>query len=250
MRKLSVVIIAFNEVANIGACIDSVKEIVDDIVVVDSGSNDGTQELAENKGARVVYHAFEGHIEQKNWAITQAKYSFVLSLDADEKLSSELATSILKTKVENGEAYSMNRLNFYVGKAIKTCGLYPDRKLRLWESSKGKWTGTNPHDKFEVEKGVGIKHLEGDILHNTFPTHQDFLNQIEKFSSISAIQLKQKSVPVLFAKMLVNPVLRFIKIYFLKAGIIDGYTGWLICYHFSREVFLKYFKALKLKFDL
>jgi len=249
MRKLSVVIIAWNEAANIGDCIDSVKDIADDLVVVDSGSNDGTQAIAESKGARVIYHAFEGHIQQKNWAISQAKSSFILSLDADEKLSEKLAESVLNAKNDTADGYEMNRLNFYCGTAIITCGLYPDSKLRLWNSSKGKWTGNNPHDRFEMDSNAVIVNLDGDILHNTFATHQDFLSQIEKFSSISAKHLQRQSYILLFTKMLLNPILRFVKIYFIKGGITDGSIGFTICYHFSREVFLKYFKAIKLKFS-
>ena len=123
MENLSVVIITFNEERNIGRCLDSVKDIADDVVVVDSFSTDRTKEICTEKGARFVTHEFPGHIEQKNWAITQAKYSFVLSLDADEALSDDLKQSIIAVKKEKlFDAYSMNRLTNYCGKWIHHCG--------------------------------------------------------------------------------------------------------------------------------
>src|ERR1700741_2612456 len=167
MPQLSVVIITFNEEKNIARCLDSVKEIADDIVVVDSFSKDKTKEICLAKGARFVEHAFEGHIQQKNWAITQAEFPHVLSLDADEALDETLRKSILEVKNNwNKEGYYMNRLTNYCGNWVKHCGWYPDKKLRLWDSRKGSWTGINPHDKYEMKEGDKTTgYLKGDILH-------------------------------------------------------------------------------------
>ncbi len=126
MSKLSVVIIANNEEENIGRCIASVEGLADEIIMVDSFSTDKTCEIAHNLGARVIQHTFEGHIEQKNWAREQVIYPYVLSLDADESLSEELKNSIAAVKNDfKFDGYTMNRLNFYCGKPIKTCGWYP-----------------------------------------------------------------------------------------------------------------------------
>ena len=123
--QISVVIIAFNEERNIGRCIDSVKEIADDIVVVDSFSKDNTEEICSEKNARFIQHPFEGHIEQKNWAITQAKHQYVLSLDADEALDEQLISEISFIKSNwTHDGYSMNRLNQFCGKWIKHGGWY------------------------------------------------------------------------------------------------------------------------------
>lgn len=251
IRKISVVIITLNEEANIVRCIQSVKRIADDIVVVDSFSSDKTCEVATQEGARVVQHAFEGHIQQKNWAITQAKYPFILSLDADEYLSDSLQKSIEVIKSSgNSDGYTMNRLNFYCGKAIKTCGWYPDRKLRLWDSAKGKWKGTNPHDTFVMQEGSRIKSLKGDILHDTYPTKQDLLNQVQKFATISARHIKHRSVYYLIFKSIFSPPFKFFKNFLLNKGFLNGYTGLFICFQQAREVFLKYTRALKLKYSL
>jgi glycosyltransferase involved in cell wall biosynthesis len=248
MNQLSAVIISYNEETNIGACIDSVKGVADEVVVVDSYSTDKTREVALAKGARVIEHAFEGHIQQKNWARLQATNDYVLSLDADEQLSEELRTSLLEAKQHfTADGYSMNRLNFYCGKPIKTCGWYPDRKLRLWNRNKGEWKGVNPHDKFELNSNATEKFLTGDIWHNTYPDKAALLSQVEKFANISAQQLKQHNILFLVFKMIFSAPFRFIKNYFFKLGFTEGKAGWEICYHQSREVFLKYLRALALK---
>ena len=250
MNKLSVVIITFNEEENIGKCIDSVREVADEIVVVDSFSTDRTIEIAKAKGARIIQHKFEGHIQQKNFAKEQAAYNWVLSIDADETLSDELAQSISKAKYDSdADGYTMNRLNFYCGKPVKTCGWYPDKKLRLWNRTKGSWTGINPHDKFELQKTAIAKHLSGDLLHNTYPTHESFLAQRDKFATISAQHLKSKNVFVLLLKLIFSAPFKFFRTYFLLLGFTEGTTGLVICFHLSREVFLKYFRAIKFKYS-
>jgi glycosyltransferase involved in cell wall biosynthesis len=248
MRKISLVIIAFNEEKQIAYCLESARDIVDDIVVVDSYSTDRTAEIVASYNARFVQHAFEGHIQQKNWAITQAKYPFILSLDADERLSEKLRASILKAKeMDHIDGFSMNRLNFYCGRPIKHCGWYPDKKLRLWDSSKGKWEGRNPHDKYQMQANAKLMHLEGDILHNTYPDKESLVKQVEKFSGITSQYLKEKSWLFLLFKLSFSPSFKFFQSFVLKTGFLEGSTGLFICYQLSREVFLRYQKALMLK---
>jgi glycosyltransferase involved in cell wall biosynthesis len=250
MEKLSVVIIAFNEEKKIGACLDSVLDIADDILVLDSFSTDKTEEIVRSKGARFEQHVFDGHIQQKNRAITYARYPFVLSLDADEQLDENLRTSIRKIKEnKTADGYTMNRLNFYCGKPVRTCGWYPDRKLRLWDSSKGAWGGTNPHDRYEMQEGAVIGHLQGDILHDTYSSLQELQRTVEKFSTIGALQLREKSLVYLCFKLLVSPPVKFLRNYFLRLGFTDGSAGWTICKYQVKEVSLKYYKAIRLKFE-
>jgi glycosyltransferase involved in cell wall biosynthesis len=250
MNKLSAVIITLNEGDNIAKCINSIRGVADEIVVVDSFSSDRTTEIAENEGARVIQNKFEGHIQQKNFAKQQAASDWVLSIDADEVLSAELEQSILEAKQNfTVDGFTMNRLNFYCGKPIKTCGWYPDTKLRLWNRTKGEWTGVNPHDTFELYGNEQTQHLKGDILHNTYPTHEAFLNQVEKFATISAKHLKGGNVFYLIAKMLFSPPFKFIRNYFWKLGFTEGKVGLIICAQQSREVFLKYYRAIKLKYQ-
>ena len=244
MPQLSVVIITYNEEKNIARCLQSVKEVADDIVVVDSFSTDKTQEICGAHGARFVQHAFPGHIEQKNWAITQARFPHVLSLDADEALDEQLVKSILEIKKNwQHDGYYMNRLTNYCGQWIRHCGWYPDTKLRLWDSRKGQWEGINPHDKYELaggDKNAGF--LQGNILHYSYYTIEGHLLQTEKFSTISAKALFDKGKKASWIKIYISPVAKFLQGYFLKLGILDGYYGFRICKISAQSTYLKYSK--------
>lgn len=247
MIKLSAVIITYNEERDIGRCLDSLSGIADDVVVVDSFSTDKTRDICLSKGARFVEHVFEGHIEQKNYAITQAKYPFVLSLDADEALSPELKASIMAVKKNKKyDGYTMNRLNYYCGQWLKHCGWYPDRKLRLWDSLKGQWGGDNPHDKFIMTKEAQTTHLKGDLLHYSFYTEEEHLQQIEKFSTIGAQTLYKKGVKADVFKRFMHPVARFVKAYIIKMGFLDGKKGFMVCKNSAYANYLKYSKLHRL----
>ena len=248
MTPISAVIITFNEEKNIGRCLASLQGIVDDIVVVDSFSKDKTEEICKQYNVRFVQHAFEGHIEQKNWAITQAKYPHVLSLDADEALDDALRQSNLNVKADwkyNG--YSMNRLTNYCGSWVHHCGWYPDTKLRLWDSRLGSWGGDNPHDKFELEKAYNqTSHLKGDILHYSYYSLEDHYKQVTYFTDIlaKAQYKKGKKAPLLV--LLLSPVVKFIKDYFIKKGFLDGKVGFQICRISAYATFTKYRKLRRL----
>lgn len=249
-NKISAVIITFNEEQHIGNCIQSVAHIADEIIIVDSFSKDRTVEIAENMGAIVLQHAFEGHIQQKNWARKQARFDWVLSLDADECLSQELLEQILSLKrmhfkVNANEekpiyGFTMNRLNHLNNKPIKGCGWYPDKKLRLWNNRFGQWTGTNPHDRFELQNSLETQHIKGDILHYTYNDRKSVLKQAIKFGKIGAQNVKDQFLLTIFIKMLISPSVKFFKNYFIKRGIIYGWNGFFICICQWLESFIKY----------
>jgi len=244
MIPISAVIITFNEERNIARCLESLKDIVDDIVVVDSFSKDKTKEICESYGVRFVEHIFEGHIEQKNWAITQAKYPHILSLDADETLNETLKKSILTVK-ENWQAdgFTMNRLTNYCGHWIHHCGWYPDTKLRLWDSRKGSWGGTNPHDKFELhDENSKIIHLKGDILHYSYYSLSDHYKQVEYFTTILAKAQYEKGKKAPLITLILSPVVKFIKDFFIKKGFLDGRIGFRICRISAFATYTKYKK--------
>ncbi len=246
--QLSVVIITYNEERNIGRCLDAVQKIADDIVVIDSFSTDKTEAICKEKGARFVHHKFEGHIEQKNWAITQAKFPIILSLDADEAPDENLIASIQKVKLDwINDGYEMNRLTNYCGKWIRHCGWYPDTKLRLWNSAKGKWGGTNPHDNYQLNADSKIGFLNGDILHYSFYTVEQHYKQVEYFTDISAKAMFAQGKKSSSFKLILNPFAKFLKDYFFKLGILDGYYGYLICRISAKATYLKYKKLLKLQ---
>ncbi len=246
MIKLSVVIITFNEEKNIERCLLSVKEVADEIVVLDSFSKDKTLAICEKHGVKFFEHAFDGHIQQKNRAVTYASYDHVLSLDADEALDYSLKNSILEIKKNFvKEGYYMNRLTNYCGHWVKHCGWYPDTKLRLWDRTKGQWTGINPHDKYELfagDKNAG--HLKGDILHYSYYSVADHYKQVEYFTTISAKAYFENGKNAPLFKLIVNPVAKFVDHYFLKLGFLDGKAGYLISRISAYATYLKY-KKLK-----
>jgi glycosyltransferase involved in cell wall biosynthesis len=242
--SLSVVIITFNEERNIGRCLDAVRSIADDVVVVDSFSNDRTKEICLAKGARFVQHAFEGHIQQKNWAITQARFPHILSLDADEAPDEHLCAAILEVKKNwTHDGYTMNRLTNYCGQWIRHCGWYPDTKLRLWDSRKGAWGGINPHDKYELNDAkTPIKKLNGDLLHYSYYTIEEHYRQAEKFSTIAAKAMYAHGKKVNAVVPVIKSLAKFFRNYILKAGFLDGKNGWIICRITAYETWQKYSK--------
>ena len=239
--KISAVIITFNEEKNIGRCLDSLTGIVDEIVVIDSFSTDKTQEICEQKGVKFITHKFDGHIQQKNWAITQATFQYVLSLDADEALSKELKKSILEIKNNcTKDGYSFNRMTNYCGKWIKHGGWYPDRKLRLWDKSKGKWGGKNPHDTFIMNPNSSTEHIKGDLFHYSYYQIEEHKKQAKYFAEIGAKSYHEHGKKASVFKVIFSPIARFISSYFIKLGFLDGYYGWVIAVISYRETALKY----------
>lgn len=244
MPKLSVVIITFNEEKNIARCIQSVQQVADEIVVLDSFSKDKTKEICLSLGVNFFEHVFDGHIQQKNRAITYAKNNHVLSLDADEALDETLIKSILAVKQNfSCDGYYMNRLTNYCGNWVKHCNWYPDKKLRLWDSTKGHWTGTNPHDKYELFEGdKKAGHLKGDILHYSINSIADHYKQVEYFTTIASKAYFSKGKKAPFYKLVINPIAKFIDHYILHLGFLDGKTGFLVSKISAYATYLKYKK--------
>lgn len=245
--KISCVIITYNEEKNIERCIKSVKDVVDDIVIIDSFSTDRTKEICAKHKVRFVEHVFEGHIEQKNYAITQAKFPYILSIDADEALSDKLKESILEVKNNwDSDGYYFNRLTNYCGKWIKHCGWYPDQKLRLWDSRLGLWAGTNPHDRYEMKPAARLKYIKGDLLHYSYYTISQHIDQVNKFTEIGAREAVNSGRRSNLLKIIINPMWKFFRDYFLKRGFMDGYHGFVICKISAQATFIKYIKMKEL----
>lgn len=249
MLKLSVVVITFNEEKNIGRCIESVKDIADEILVIDSFSKDKTEEICNSYGVRFEKHAFEGYIEQKEYALRQATYDHVLSLDADEALDETLAQEVVAAKKNwNADVFSMNRLTNYCGKWVRHSGWYPDVKVRLVDRTKVKWGGINPHDELISTAGkLEQKHLKGDMLHYSFYTPEEHYKQIENFSTIGAKAYYDKGKRSNLLKLAVNPAIKFLKDYLVKRGFMDGALGFRICYLSAGATYKKYRKLYQLQ---
>ncbi|NND95421.1 MAG: glycosyltransferase family 2 protein [Flavobacteriales bacterium] len=248
MTKLSAVVITFNEEKNIDRCLTSLKGVVDEIIVVDSYSSDSTESICKEHDVNFIQNPFKGHIEQKNFAMKKANYDYVLSLDADEALDDRLRDAILAEKQElSFDSYSFNRLTNYCGKWIRHCGWYPDTKTRLWNKHKGRWGGVNPHDKVTMDRGSSSKHLKGDLLHYSFYTVQQHLDQIEYFTDISSKAAHDNGKRSNYLKLLVKPMFKFLRDYILKLGILDGYYGFIICKNSTYAKYLKYKKLMTLQ---
>jgi glycosyltransferase involved in cell wall biosynthesis len=247
--KLSVVIITLNEEKNIARCIESVRSVADEVVVVDSLSTDKTKEISEALGARVIEQKFLGYVEQKNFALKACQYDYVLSLDADEALDEELQKEILKVKNNfQADGYEFNRLTNYNGEWIRHSGWYPDTKLRLVKKAKAKWVGNNPHDALNVE-GV-VSHLSGDMLHYSYDSISAHVLQTNKFSTIEAHTLFTKGKRATLMKLVTRPLYQFFKDYILKKGFLDGRYGFIICFINSLYVLLKYAKMMDMEKEL
>jgi glycosyltransferase involved in cell wall biosynthesis len=248
MAKLSATIITFNEEKKIGRCLQSLKGVVDEIVVVDSLSTDKTREICLSHQVIFIENPFPGYIEQKNFALSKATHSHVLSLDADEYLSEELSGSILKEKEKGfpSDGYTMNRYNFYCGKWVRHGTYYPDRKLRLLNVQKGNWGGQNPHDKIIMQEGATFQQLKGDLLHYTYQSIEEHNKQTDRFSTIAAKALFDKGKKPSYTKLLLNPAWAFFKGYFIKLGFLDGFAGYMIARFTAIQSFLKYAKLIRL----
>jgi glycosyltransferase involved in cell wall biosynthesis len=247
--KLSVSIITFNEEKHIERCIRSVADVADEIVVVDSLSTDNTKKICLALGATFIEQPFLGYKEQKNFALDQVHHDHVLSLDADEALSPELLGSIKRAKAAGFPAsgYTMNRRSWYCNSWIYHGYWYPDTKLRLAMRSKVHWKGINPHDKLEIDSNEKIVHLEGDILHYTYYTIDEHIQQGNKFSTIAARAYFEQGKRSNILKLLINPVWAFIFSFILKKGFLDGFNGYVISKQTANQTFLKYAKLLQLQ---
>jgi glycosyltransferase involved in cell wall biosynthesis len=245
---LSVVILTLNEEANIRRCIESVTGIADEIVVVDSFSTDRTEAICRQFNVRFIQHRFEGFIEQKNWAIDQARCDHVLSLEGDEALSPALHQSIKAAKANwTHDAFYFNRLSRYCGQWIRHSGWYPDQKLRLWNKRIGRFGGRNPHDRFILNEGATKRFLKGDLLHYAFSSISEHMALANRYSDIKAANLYASGKQGSWGNVLVNPAWKFMRDYFFKLGLLDGFYGLVICAIGAQANFLKYVKLMEKK---
>jgi len=249
MLKLSGVIITYNEERNIEKCLESLVNVVDEIVVIDSFSTDSTKSICERFNVMFIEQKFLGYIEQKNFALSQASHDYIVSLDGDESLSKELQKSILALKSNwKFDGYYANRFNNFCGQWIKYSDWYPNKKLRVFDRRKAEWQGINPHDNIQLhDKTQKIGYLKGDILHLTYQSYDEFYQKTEYFSTIAAKAYFDKGKTASIWKLLWNPSWAFFKAYFLRLGFLDGYNGFVICKETARITYLKYSKLRQLQ---
>lgn len=246
MKKISAAIITFNEEKNIKRCIDSL-DFCNEIVVVDSLSSDKTCEIAKELGAKVIDQKFLGHIDQKQLAVDNCTNEWILSLDADEEVSTELREELINLLQSDlkSDAYEMPRVSFHLGRWIRHGGWYPDKKIRLFNKSKAHWGGYNPHDKVIVNGSVGK--LKGDLKHYVFKDLRHNIDTNNSYSSIMAEDLDKNGKNFSYTKLFLKPVGKFLEVYLYKRGFLDGMPGFIIAVGAAYSMFLKFAKLWEIQ---
>lgn len=242
--KISATIISLNEEKNIGDCIKSL-DWVDEVVVVDSLSTDRTCEIARELGAVVIDQKFLGHVKQKQLAVDKCSHDWVISLDADERVSEELKNSITELFEKTPEdqlvhGYTVARKNFHLGRWIMHGGWYPDRKVRVFNKQHGHWAGVDPHDGIVIEGEEG--YLKGALEHYVFENLEHNIKTNNFYSSISARIFYEEGKKPSLTKLLFKPAGKFVETYLIKRGFMDGLPGFIIAMGAAYSIFLKYAK--------
>jgi len=241
MIKLSVIIITLNEERNLERCLLSVKDIADEIVVLDSNSTDKTLAIAKSFGAVTQQHAFEGYVTARKRVEALASYDHILAIDADEALSDKLIESIKQLKNNwKYDGYSIARRTNYCGKWVNHSGWYPERKLRLYKRGSGEWTGKYVHEKFILYSGEKVGKISGDLFHYSYYRVEDHRLRSEKYAYLSALELFESGYKISLFLIYSKTIIKFIRDYFVKFGFLDGKTGYTISYIAARATFIKY----------
>jgi glycosyltransferase involved in cell wall biosynthesis len=239
---VSLAVTACNEESRLGKCLASARGLVREIIVVDSGSTDGTVAIAKAAEARVISQEWLGHCAQKQVALDACTQPWILILDADEEISGELRESIRlffsSGDVDWFHGCRFNRKVCFLGRWIRHGDWYPDTKLRLARRDKACMGGNAAHDTVLVEGAV--KHLRGDLLHDSYPTIQSYLDKIGPFADEFVRRQQEAGQRWSLAANLLRPLWRFIRAYFLRLGFLDGFPGFWIAYATSLSVFVRY----------
>lgn len=255
--QISAVLITRNEERRLPQALESLAGVADEILVVDSGSTDRTREIAEQKGARVITRPWEGYSRQKNFAAAQARFDWILSLDADEVLTPELAAELRQIKEQeppgpesgrDAAGYRMPRLAFYRGRWIRHCGWYPDHKLRLYERRRARWVGDYVHERVQADGPV--RTLRGDLHHFTCDSLDEHRRATDRYTTLAAQEAYARRnrwvLPRALTMTIAGPPWKFIETYFLRQGFRDGRAGLVIAWMAACYVQQKYAKLWRL----
>jgi len=259
--QLSATLITLNEERRLPRALASLSEIADEILVVDSGSADRTREIAAQHGARVISHPWEGYSRQKNFAASQAKFDWILSLDADEVVTPELAAELREIKERGPESgneaavgFRMPRLPWYRGRWIRHSGWYPDHKLRLYDRRRARWVGDYVHESVQADGPV--RTLRGDLHHFTCDSLDDHFRTVDRYTTLAAQEACEQSksnrkttgwiLSRALAMTIAGPPWKFLETYLLRQGFRDGLPGLIIAAMAGYYVHQKYAKLWRL----
>lgn len=243
MLKLSVIISTYNEENNIEECLESVKW-ADEIIVVDSSSKDKTADIAKKFTDKIFISDTKSFSEKKNFGINKSSGEWILWIDADERVPDALKEEMLQiisSSDNETEVYKINRKSFFINKFIKHCGWYPDYGIRLFKKQAGiKFTEVRVHEKITYNGNSGK--LKNEIIHYTDLTFEHYISKLNSYTTSSALDLFDNGKKSSVSDIIFRPVFTFIKMYFLKLGVLDGYMGLVLCTLSSAHVFVKYSK--------
>jgi glycosyltransferase involved in cell wall biosynthesis len=233
MSKLSIAMITKDAQKTIETSIKSAL-FADEVVVIDSGSSDNTIDICKSLGCKVIQKEWMGFGRQKQYAIKECKNEWIFVLDIDEMITKELRDEILSAidSKTSFNGYKVARLNYFFGKPIKHCGLYPDYTVRLFKKGYGKFSDDEVHEKLIIQGDIGT--LKNHMIHYAYENIEDFIAKQNRYSSLNAKQNRLKAT--------VNPYWTFFKIYFLKKGFLDGWRGFIIAKLYAQYTFWKYIK--------
>jgi glycosyltransferase involved in cell wall biosynthesis len=245
MAELTATVITYNEEGNIRECLESLAW-VKEIVVIDSGSLDRTREICRDYTDRVFINPWQGHLEQKNVAISRASHDWILSIDADERVPESLREAIERElSAPRHDGYWISRRNYFLGRWMRHGGWYPDRVLRLFDRRKGRFGGENPHDRVVIATGsVGL--IDGFLIHLTYRDVSQYIRKQDWYTQISAVErVKRGRRPssVTGAELVLRAMIRFVQAYVLKRGFLDGFHGLIAAVGASYWNFIKYAKV-------
>lgn len=245
--SISAIVVCFNEEDRIGECLQSLQWC-DEIVVVDAFSTDHTVEVCRRYTDRVIQRAWTGYRDQKSFAHSLTTKDWVLLVDSDERVTAALREEISAALAENNgdyAGYSVPRLVFYLGRWWWRGGWYPDYDVRLFKRDRATWGGSDPHEKILVSGRV--RRLKNPLHHFSYRNMEDHFQRINRFTSISALELKKKGVRWRLGDALLHPLGRFMRSYFLKRGFMEGFGGFYVAVSAAFYVFLKYAKLWELE---
>lgn len=240
---LTVSIITLNEEKNLARTLESVKKFADEIVIVDSGSTDKTEEIAKNFNAKFYFQKWLGYGPQRNKAIELASSEWVLNIDADEEISEELAKKIVDIKDEkngNIDVFKINFMSVCFGKKIKHGGWSNSYRIRLFKKNSGKFNENNVHEEFITNSHIGK--INEYILHHSYSDLEDYFTKFNKYTTLGAIEYYKKNKKASLVSIVLNPIYKFIRMYFFRLGFLDGLEGFILAITSSIYTMVKYYK--------
>ncbi|MGL5963181.1 MAG: glycosyltransferase family 2 protein [Cetobacterium sp.] len=240
--SLSVAMMTFNEEKNLDRTLASLRDLADEIIIVDSGSTDDTEKVAKKYGAKFITQKWLGYGKQRNFAIENSKSDWILCIDADEELTKELYQKI-KSIIQNSEdknVYEINRISVCFGKILKHGGWGKSYAVRLFKKDMGKFNDNTVHESFETQSTL-IK-IDESLLHHSYLTLEDYFNKFNRYTTEGALDYYRKGKKTNLFQIILNPFYKFIRMYIFRLGFLDGIEGFLIATTSSLYSMVKYFK--------